>query len=303
MSEDSAVLADARLTRGSRTTRDRGAVPRFAQRVLRDPRGAFAVAVLTVLLLFAFVIPVVVTTSPFDSVRGERLLHPSTDHLFGTDELSRDLFIRNAIGLRSTLIGGIFAVIAGGLAGIFLGYTAGYRGGWIDSVISRAIDTLLAFPGILLAILLIAIFGAGATSLSLAIAIFNVPFSTRLARATVLREVVRDYVLAAETIGCSGRRILYRHISVNTFGVFAVQLPIAIVNSILIIAALGFLGLGEQPPNPSLGGLLNDGRRFMRLAWWYLVFPAAIVGLLMIALNFLSDLLGEMLDPVRRGRG
>jgi peptide/nickel transport system permease protein len=275
---------------------------RFGLRLVRDPRGAFACFVLATLLFFAFVVPLVDPTSPFESVRGQRLLEPSASHLFGTDELSRDLFVRNAVGLRSTIIGGFLAVMGGWLAGIVLGYTAGYRGGIADTLISRSMDTLLAFPGILLAVLLIALFGPGLTSLSLAIAVFNVPFSTRLARAAVLREVVRDYVLAAETVGCSGIRVLYRHIAINTFGVFAVQLPIAVVNSILIMAALGFLGLGEQPPNPALGSLLNDGRRFMRLAWWYLLAPASIVALLMLALNFLSDVLSEMLDPVRRGR-
>lgn len=240
---------------------------------------------------------------PAYCVRGERLLEPSASHPFGTDELSRDLFIRNAVGFRSTLLSGLFAVVGGWLIGITLGYTAGYRGGIVDTLISRAVDTLLAFPGILLAVLLIAWFGPGLTSLSVAIAVFNIPFSTRLARAAVLREVVRDYVLAAQTVGCAGVRVLFRHISINTFGLFAVQLPIAIVNSILIIAALGFLGLGSQPPNPTLGGLLFDGRRFMRLAWWYLLAPAGIVAVFMLALNFLSDVLSEMLDPVRRGRG
>ena len=274
----------------------------FARRLTRDPRGAVAIFVLAILLVFAFIVPLVVTTSPFESVRGERLLEPSASHPFGTDELSRDLFIRNAVGFRATLLSGLFAVIGGWLVGIALGYIAGYRGGIVDTLISRSVDTLLAFPGILLAVLLIALFGPGLLSLSLAIAIFNVPFSTRLARAAVLREIVRDYVLAAQTIGCSGARVLFRHIAINTFGVFAVQLPIAIVNSILIIAALGFLGLGDQPPHPSLGGLLNDGRRFMRLAWWYLLAPASIVAIFMLALNFLSDVLGEMLDPARRGR-
>lgn len=275
---------------------------RFFRQVLRDPRSAFGLVTLLSLLVFAFVIPLLVSTSPFESVRGQRLLSPSATHLFGTDELSRDLFIRNAVGLRSTLMGGLFAVIAGWSIGIVLGYVAGYRGGIADTVISRTMDTLLAFPGILLAILLIALFGPGLLSLSLAIAIFNIPFSTRLARAAVLREMVRDYVLAAEAIGCSGPRVLYRHIAVNTFGVFAVQLPISIVSSVLTMAALGFLGLGDQPPHPSLGGLLNDGRRFMRLDWWYLLAPATILALLMLSLNFLSDVLAEMLDPVRRGR-
>ncbi|MCC6387394.1 MAG: ABC transporter permease [Dehalococcoidia bacterium] len=295
---------EAALQPERRTTRLPLAAPlRFLRRLATDPRGAGALTVLFILLVFGFIIPLVVTTSPFESVRGERLLHPSWKHPFGTDELSRDLFIRNAIGFRSTLLSGLFAVVGGWLVGISLGYTAGYRGGLADTLISRSVDTLLAFPGILLAVLLIAWFGPGLTSLSLAIAIFNIPFSTRLARAAVLREIVRDYVLAAQTIGCSGSRVLLRHVSINTFGVFAVQLPIAIVNSILIIAALGFLGLGEQPPNPTLGGLLFDGRRFMRLAWWYLLAPASIVAVFMLSLNFLSDVLSEMLDPVRRGRG
>ncbi len=278
-------------------------IVRFLRRLFRDPRGALGFLVLFTLIVFAFVIPLVSHTSPFESVRGQRLFAPSGRHWFGTDELSRDLFIRNAVGLRATLAGGVFAVIGGWSIGIVLGYLAGYRGGIVDALISRATDTLLAFPGILLAILLIALFGPGLLSISMAIAIFNIPISTRLARGAVLRELVRDYVLAAETIGCTGPRVVYRHIAVNTFGVFAVQLPISIVSSVLIMAALGFLGLGDQPPNPSLGELLNDGRRFMRLAWWYLLAPATILALLMLALNFLSDVLAEMLDPVRRGRG
>ncbi len=275
----------------------------FFRRLLRDPRGAFALTVLAVLLVFAFIVPLILSTSPFQSVRGERLLSPSGTHWFGTDELSRDLFIRNAVGLRSTLLGGFFAVLAGWSLGIVLGYIAAYAGGMVDTITSRTMDTVLAFPGILLAILLVALFGPGLTSVSVAIAVFNIPFSMRLARAAVLREIVRDYVLAAQTIGCSGARVLYRHIAINTFGVFAVQLPISIVSSVLIMAALGFLGLGEQPPNPTLGGLLNDGRRWMRIAWWYLLAPATLLALLMLALNFLSDVLGEMLDPIRRGRG
>jgi len=271
-------------------------------RLMRDPRGAVALTVLLVLLVFAFIAPLVVTASPFNGIRGQRLLNPSWAHWFGTDELSRDLFIRNAVGLRSTLLGGGLAVIGGWLCGVMLGYFAGYSLGIVDTVITRSVDTVLAFPGVLLAMLLIAILGPGLVSLSLAVAIFNIPISARLARATVLRESVRDYTNAARTIGCSGPRILYRHIAINTFGVLAVQLPISVVNSVLIMAALGFLGLGDQPPNPTLGGLLNDGRRFMRISWWYLLTPATVLALLMLSLNFLSDVLSEMLDPTRRGK-
>ena len=281
-------------------------IPSFRQaawRQFRRHKPALVGSTIFLGLLVATVLGPFIYRVPLDTIDFSLVLNtPSYIHPFGTDELSRDLFIRNAVGFRATLLSGLFAVIGGWLVGIALGYIAGYRGGIVDTLISRSVDTLLAFPGILLAVLLIALFGPGLLSLSLAIAIFNVPFSTRLARAAVLREIVRDYVLAAQTIGCSGARVLFRHIAINTFGVFAVQLPIAIVNSILIIAALGFLGLGDQPPHPSLGGLLNDGRRFMRLAWWYLLAPASIVAIFMLALNFLSDVLGEMLDPARRGR-
>ena len=270
--------------------------------LMRDVRAAPAIVVLIALLLFAFVGPYLIPMSPFESIRGERLQSPSWSHPFGTDELSRDLLARNAVGLRATLTGGVLAVIGGWLVGIQLGYVAAYRGGLVDSTISRLIDTALAFPAILFAILLIAVFGPGIVSLALAIAIYNIPISARLARAAAIRESGRDYVLAARTLGAAGSRILFVHIARNTFGVFAVQLPIAVVSSVLIMAALGFLGLGDQPPNPSLGGLLNDGRRFIRIAWWYILAPGVTLALLMLALNFLSDVLNELLDPARRRR-
>lgn len=271
-------------------------------RLLLDIRSGPAIIILAGLLLFAFVGPYVIPQSAFDSVRGERLLPPSWSHPFGTDELSRDLLARNALGLRATIMGGVLAVVGGWLVGIQIGYIAAYKGGFVDAALSRLIDTTLAFPAILFAILLIAIFGPGILSLALAIAIYNVPISARLARAAALRESGRDYVLAARTIGADGTRILFVHIARNTFGVFAVQLPIAVVTSVLIMAALGFLGLGDQPPNPSLGGLLNDGRRFIRIAWWYILAPATTLALLMLSLNFLSDVMSEMLDPARRKR-
>lgn len=275
---------------------------RVFKALMKDARSGPAIIVLTALLLFAFVGPYVIPMSPFESVRGDRLLSPSWEHPFGTDELSRDLLARNALGLRATLIGGVLAVIGGWAVGILFGYIAAYKGGIIDGVVSRVVDTMLAFPAILFAILLISIFGQGILSLALAIAVYNVPVSARLARAAALREAGRDYVLAARTLGATGMRILFGHMARNTFGVFAIQLPIAIVTSVLIMAALGFLGLGESPPNPTLGGLLNDGRRFLRQAWWFVLAPAVVLALLMLSLNFLSDVLSEMLDPARRSR-
>jgi peptide/nickel transport system permease protein len=164
----------------------------------------------------------------------------------------------------------------------------------------RGIDTLLAFPGILIAIVLITIMGSSLFSVAVAIAVFNIPTSARLARAGVLRERERQYVEAARCIGATGRRILFRHVAINTFGAFVVQLPLAVVASVLTMAALNFLGLGNKPPDATLGQLLLDGSRFMREAPHYVLGPVIQLALMMTALNFLSDVLSERLDPVRR---
>lgn len=262
-----------------------------------------ALTLLGLLLLFAFVLPLIDTTDPNFIVREPKNQGPSWAHLMGTDHLSRDLLARNSVGLGRTIINGLGAVIAGWMAGIAIGYAAGWRGGLTDILIMRGIDTLLAFPGILLAIVLITIMGPGLFSVGVAIAVFNIPTAARLARAGVLREREREYVMAARAIGASGTRILWRHVAVNTFGAFAVALPLSVVASVLTMAALNFLGLGDKPPNATLGQLLLDGSRFMRDAPHYVLGPVILLAVMMAALNFLSDVLSERLDPVRRRAG
>lgn len=268
--------------------------------VAKEPRGLIALVILAALFVFAFVVPIFDTTDPNFILREPKNLAPTMAHPMGTDHLSRDLLARNSVGLQRTIVNGLGAVIVGWLAGIAVGYTAGWRGGWTDIAIMRGVDTLLAFPGILLAIVLITIMGPGLLSVGVAIAVFNIPTSARLARAGVLREREREYVTAARAMGASGTRILFRHVAINTFGAFTVQLPIAVVASVLIMAALNFLGLGDKPPAPTLGQLLLDGSRFMRDAPHYVLGPVVLLALMMAALNFLSDVLSERLDPVRR---
>jgi peptide/nickel transport system permease protein len=294
----SVVEIDLALTLDSR----RWYVPivRETQGIVREPRGFIAVLILVMLMAFGFVLPVLDSTDPNFIGRDAKNDGPSWEHPMGTDHLSRDLLARNSVGLRRTISNGLGAVAVGWLAGIGLGYLAGWYGRWIDTLIMRGVDTLLAFPGILLAIVLITIIGPGLFSVAVAIAVFNIPTSARLARAGVLRERERQYVEAARCIGATGPRILFRHVAINTFGAFAVQLPIAVVASVLTMAALNFLGLGDKPPNPSLGQLLLDGSRFMRDAPHYVLGPVVLLALMMAALNFLSDVLSERLDPVRR---
>lgn len=270
--------------------------------IMREPRGALAVSVLLLLLFFAFIFPVLDPTDPNRPGDGPKNGPISWDSPMGTDHLSRDLLARNSIGLGRTIKHGFAAVFVGWLVGIVIGYTAGWRGGSTDTLIMRGVDVLLAFPGIIFAILLITILGSGIFSVAVAIAFFNIPGSARLARAGVLRERERDYVLAGRCLGLSGSRILFRHVAPNTFGAFTVQVPLAIVASVLIMAALNFLGLGAELPDPTLGAIMQEGRPFMRDAPHFVIGPVVILALMLTSLNFLSDVLTERLDPVRRRR-
>ena len=270
--------------------------------VLREPRGALAVSVLLLLLFFAFIFPVIDQTDPNRPGDTPKNGPISWDNPMGTDHLSRDLLARNSVGLGRTIKHGFAAVLVGWVVGITLGYTAGWRGGRTDTLIMRGVDVLLAFPGIVFAIMLITIMGSGIFSVAVAIAFFNIPGSARLARAGVLRERERDYVLAGRCLGLSGRRILFRHIAPNTFGAFTVQVPLAIVASVLIMAALNFLGLGAELPDPTLGAIMQEGRPFMRDAPHFVLGPVVILALMLTSLNFLSDVLTERLDPVHRRR-
>jgi peptide/nickel transport system permease protein len=273
----------------------------------KTPRGFISLFGLISLFLFAILVPLLWGTDPNWIENVPKNQTPSWEHPMGTDHISRDLLARNASGLGRTVVVGVGAVLAGWIVGIALGYTAGWRGGLTDIFIMRGVDTLLAFPGILIAIVVVTILGdylgRGILPLGIAIAIYSVDEMARLARAGVLRERERDYVTAARCLGATERRILWRHVSVNTFGAFAVALPLAVVASVLTMAALNYLGLGTAPPNATLGQLLLDGGRYMRFAPHYVLGPVTLLAILLLSLNFLSDVMSERLDPIRRRGG
>jgi peptide/nickel transport system permease protein len=276
---------------------------REVRAVSKTARGFISLFGLIFLFLFAILVPLLWGADPNWIENVTKNQTPSWEHPMGTDHISRDLLARNASGLGRTVIVGIGAVIAGWIFGIALGYTAGWRGGLTDIFIMRGVDTLLAFPGILIAIVVLTILGGGIVPLGISIAIFNVSGMARLARAGVLRERERDYVTAARCLGATERRILWRHVSVNTFGAFAVALPLAVVASVLTMAALNYLGLGTAPPNATLGQLLLDGGRYTRFAPHYVIGPVTLLAILLLSLNFLSDVMSERLDPIRRRDG
>ncbi|MCC7366487.1 MAG: ABC transporter permease [Dehalococcoidia bacterium] len=268
-------------------------VPRWRSiRLPADRRARAGIFILLVLVLLAAAAPVL-AGDPVAQDAPARLLAPSWEHPFGTDELRRDLFARTLFGLRTSLGIGLVAVICGASAGATLGFWAGYGPGWLDALAMRLIDAWLAFPGMLAAIAVLTVVGPGMLGVGAALALFNVPSFARLARAQALTQKNKDYVQSARALGAGPGRVVVRHIAVNALPPLLTQLALALSASILIAAALSFLGLGERPPEPSLGGLINASRQHMREAWWYMAFPSAVLGMLMLALTLLADAFGD----------
>jgi peptide/nickel transport system permease protein len=272
------------------------------ERILRNPVGLFAVAGIALILFLALAAGLIARYSPTDQAYAgaARYLSPSWEHPFGTDNLRRDVFARTLFGLRNSLMVSVAAVLFGSALGISVGFMAGYAGKWVDAVVMRAVDAMLAFPGLLAAMAILTILGTGLFNLAIAIAVFNIPAFARLSRAQMLVEKNRDYVYASQALGAGPFRIIFRHISRNALPPLLTQVALAINSAIVLSAALSFLGLGERPPEPSLGSLLNDAKSHLRDAWWMAVFPAATMAFLLLCLNFLADAINEATSPYAR---
>jgi peptide/nickel transport system permease protein len=226
-----------------------------------------------------------------------RLQAPSADHWLGTDDFGRDILSRIIHGARISLWVGFFAVVGSAVAGSLLGIVAGYYGRWVDTIISRFFDILLAFPSILLAIAVVAALGPSLRNALIAIAIINVPNFGRLIRSRVLSVKQEEYVMAAKAIGMSDRRILFSHVLPNSMAPIIVQGTLAIATAIIEAAALGFLGLGAQAPDPEWGKMLSDARQYMLDAPWTMIFPGLAIMLTVLGFNLMGDGLRDALDP------
>ena len=257
--------------------------------------------VLTVLLIaIALAAPLLAPSDPYQQDTSRRLEAPSEQHPLGLDDLGRDVLSRILYGARVSLRVGFSVVILASVIGVTLGAIAGYFGGTVDVLVMRLCDILLAFPGILLAIALVAVLGPNLNNVILALATIGWVGYARLVRGQVLKVREMEYVTAAKALGAKSPRVIMRHVLPNVINPVIVMATLGLAGAILAEAALSFLGLGVQPPMPSWGAMLTAGRRYLGLANHLAIFPGAAIMLAVMGLNFLGDGLIDALDPKYR---
>ena len=272
-----------------------------AARSLFHHRAGMVGLIITLsLITLAIVGPLFVPYDPLEMHPDNTLEGPSASYPMGTDEFGRDILSRILLGARTSLAVGFVSIGLAVVAGTSMGLVAGYMGHAVENVIMRVCDVLLAFPAILLAIVILAILGPSSLNAMLAVAIVNVPAFARLTRANVLAEKHKEYVTAARAMGARMGRILFMTILPNTLATLLVQITISIAGAVLLESALSFLGLGTPLPAPSWGAMLSTGRNYLDEAPWYGIFPGLAITLLVMGLYLLGDGLRDALDPRRQ---
>ena len=266
----------------------------------RNPTAAIAATVLVLIVLVAVFDTAIAPAGPNDIDVVHRLEPPSWTHLFGTDDLGRDILSRVVLGASVSLRVGFLSVGLALVVGTLIGLLAGFYGGWTDDVLMRVMDMLFAFPAVLLAIAVLAVRGPGPNNAILAIGIVYIPIFARVTRASVLGVREEVYVRASRSVGASDLRLLWRHVLPNAAPPIIVQTSISLAFAVLAEAALSFLGLGTQPPDPSWGLMLAEGRGYIDLAWWLAFFPGMAIVVTVLCFNLLGDGLRDVLDPRQR---
>ncbi|MDO5894186.1 MULTISPECIES: ABC transporter permease subunit [Rhizobium/Agrobacterium group] len=262
--------------------------------------GLYVFIALVIVAVFA---PIIAPHSPFQQYRDAILVPPSwmeggrLTYLLGTDPVGRDILSRLIYGAQYSLFIGVFVTTLSLTSGIVIGVIAGYYRGWVDTMIMRLMDIILAFPSLLLALVLVAILGPSLTNGMIAIALVLQPHFVRLTRAAVMAEKTRDYVTASRLAGAGPFRLMFRTILPNCTAPLIVQATLSFSNAILDAAALGFLGMGAQPPAPEWGTMLAEAREFILRAWWVVTFPGLAILITVLAINLMGDGLRDALDP------
>ncbi|WP_375165936.1 ABC transporter permease subunit [Chelativorans sp.] len=270
----------------------------------RQNRGAvLGLCIFLLIVLVAIFAPLIAPHSPSAQVRGSFLVPPvwqaggSWDFILGTDAVGRDILSRLIYGARFSLFVGLVVVTLSVISGVIIGLIAGYFRGTVDTIIMRLMDIILAFPSLLLALVLVAVLGPGLFNAMIAIALVLQPHFVRLTRAAVMAEKGRDYVMAAKVAGAGNIRLMFKTILPNCTAPLIVQGTLSFSTAILEAAALGFLGMGAQPPTPEWGTMLAEAREFILRAWWVVTFPGLAILITVLAINLVGDGLRDALDP------
>jgi peptide/nickel transport system permease protein len=288
------------IARGGTDRAERSPLSAALDRLLKRRSAAFGAVVVLAFVATAVFAPLV---SPYDPLATNFLAvrkAPTFAHLFGTDEIGRDVLARVIYGARASLLAGVVSVVIALGLGVPVGLVSGYAGRWIDGLLMRITDAMLACPFLILAIALAAFLGPSLTNAMIAIGISAMPIFVRLTRAQTMTVKVEDYVEAAKALGNSHARILLRHILPNILPPLMVQATLAIAQAIIAEASLSYLGLGQQPPAPSWGSMLNTAKNFLEQAPWIALWPGLAIFLAVLSFNLLGDGLRDALDPRRR---
>lgn len=274
----------------------------FFARLWRNRVGMLGFVLATLVLLATLLGPLLSPIDPLQQDVLARFKGPSAGHLLGTDNFGRDTLARILFGYRTSVAVSFGAVVLSTLVGSTIGLLAAYLGGWIDRLLMRLMDVLLAFPIILLAIAVLAVLGPGGLNTALAIGVVYTPIFARLARGPALTVLSWDYVAAARAVGAGGGRIMVRHVLPNILAPILVQTTLSLSTAILVEASLSFLGLGTQPPTPSLGLMLSQSRDYMLISPWVAIFSGLAILLASLGFNLFGDGMRDLLDPTLRGR-
>ena len=270
---------------------------RFGRRVVRSRNVMAGAIILIIVTLLVALAPHISPYSPTEQFRRNRLQPADAEFLLGTDNLGRDIWSRILYGGQVSLQVGIISVAIGATLGALLGLLAGYLGGHADTIIMRFIDVMMAFPGILLSLVIVAVLGRNLHNVMVAVGLSSVPVYTRVVRGSTLSVKQLDFIVAAQALGGSSWRIMTRHILPNVAAPLTVVATNGVASAIITGAALSFLGLGQQPPDPEWGLMLNEGREFIRVAAWVTTFPGMAIMITVLAINLLGDGLRDILDP------
>lgn len=272
---------------------------RLAGAARRNPLMTTGLALSVIIIVTAVLAPLIATHPPDAVHPTQTLLPPSAEHLFGTDQLGRDIFSRVIYGARVSPLIAFIVLLLACLVGVPLGITAGYFGGVLDDVLMRITDVFLAFPALLLALAFAAVMKPSVANTTFAIALTWWPWYTRLVRGQAASVAGRQYIESARALGVSRRRILFRHILPNSITPLIVQVSLDVSAVILTASALSFLGLGAQDPTPDWGLMVSQGQSYFTTQWWLVTFPGAAILLTAVAFNLLGDSLRDVLDPRR----